>query len=68
MMRKDSKRSYKQITWMLIAGGIFLIVISLSAGGYSLLQRLPLDKIIGNMHIGPEVLKGAADKIGRAHV
>lgn len=61
MMRKDSKRSYKQITWMLIAGGIFLIVISLSAGGYSLLQRLPLDKIIGNMHIGPEVLKGAAD-------
>lgn len=46
---------------MLIAGGIFLIVISLSAGGYSLLQRLPLDKIIGNMHIGPEVLKGAAD-------
>lgn len=61
MMRKGSKRSYKQITWMLIAGGIFLIVISLSAGGYSLLQRLPLDKIIGNMHIGPEVLKGAAD-------
>lgn len=51
MMRKGSKRSYKQITWMLIAGGIFLIVISLSAGGYSLLQRLPLDKIIGNMHI-----------------
>lgn len=61
MMRKDSKRSYKQITWMLIAGGIFLIVISLSAGGYSLLQRLPLDKIIGNMHICPEVLKGVAD-------
>ena len=26
-----------------------------------MLQRLPLDKIIGNMHIGPEVLKGAAD-------
>lgn len=61
MMKKDSKRNYMQITWILLGSGIFLIVISLFAGGYSLLQRLPLDKIIGNMHIGPEVLKGAAD-------
>ena len=53
MMKKDSKRNYMQITWILLGSGIFLIVISLFAGGYSLLQRLPLDKIADNMHIGP---------------